>query len=142
MKKYITLFGGLILLLSSALLLGAGQQQKKMKMETVTLTGILVDSKCYGMMHENMGNDHMTPKGKVPNCASACASMGIPVALLIDGKKGAETVFLVTPAVQLAKHMAKECRVTGQKALGGVIPTKIEVKENGKWKEVEIGTMM
>ncbi|MFQ5631316.1 MAG: hypothetical protein ACE5I1_21295, partial [bacterium] len=94
------------------------------------------------MMNANLGNDHMTPKGKMPNCAAACAAMGIPVGLLVDGKKGGEVLFLVTPSTQLANYMAQTARVTGQKALGGIIPTTIEVKENGKWKKIEIGTMM
>lgn len=142
MKKHITLSISLLILLAGTLLLSAGQQQKMKKMKPVTVSGILVDTKCYGMMHDNMYNDHMTPKGKMPKCAAACAAMGIPVGLLVDGKKGEEVIFLVTPASQLANYMAKTARITGQKALGGIIPTAIEVKENGKWKKVEIGTMM
>ncbi len=144
MKRHITLTVGVVLLLSGAMLFAAGQGKKKMKMKmkTVTVTGTLIDTKCYGMNHDNIGNDHITPKGKVPNCASACASMGIPVGVLIGGKKGGDVVFLITPAGQLAKYMAKTARVTGQKAIGGLIPMKIEVKENGKWKKVNIATMM
>ena len=120
----------------------AQEKGKMKKMKSVTLSGTLIDTKCYGMNNDNIGMDHMTPKGKVPNCAAACAKMGIPVGLLIDGKKGGKVVFLVTPSLQLADHMAKTARITGHKAIGGLIPNKTEVLEHGKWKEVKFGTMM
>ncbi len=144
MKKriyWLTLFSFLF----TAVIISTTVAQEKMKMKhmkSVTLSGTLIDTKCYGMNNDNMGTDHMTPKGKMSNCAAACAKMGIPVGLLIDGKKGGEVIFLVTPSMQLASHMAKKARVTGHKAIGGLIPEKIEVMENGKWKEVKFGTMM
>jgi len=105
-----------------------------------TFKGTLVDTKCYSMMPKaNKGNDHKTPKGKMPNCATACANMGIPVALL--DKDGNQHV-LAVPANQLADHMAKEARIDGKLASGVLIPEKIEVKEGQEWKEVKIATMM
>ena len=118
------------------------------KLSVVTVTGKLIDTKCYGMMHDNLNNDHMV-KGhdgkmmKVPNCATACSAMGIPSGLLVDGKKDAQVYILITPTGTLAEHQAKEARVTGEVAYeGAIIPSKIEVKEKGKWKEVNITTMM
>ncbi|RMF59007.1 MAG: hypothetical protein D6746_08920 [Bacteroidetes bacterium] len=117
---------------------------------SVTVEGTLVDTKCYGMAvamgkpKMNVTNTHKVQKdGKmmdVPNCATACASMGIPVGVLTkDGK----TYVLLTPATALKDHMAKEARVTGDKVFdGGIIATKVEVKENGTWKDVTPGTMM
>ena len=75
-----------------------------------------------------------------PTAPPPCANMGIPTGLLT---KDGDVVILVTPTNQLAEHMAKDARVTGKKVFtGGMIPEKVEVKENGKWKEVPIGTMM
>ncbi len=117
--------------------------------DEVTVTGKLIDTKCYGMNHSNVDNDHMVPgmEGKkmmtVPNCATACASMGIPVGLLEGGKKDAKVFVLITPAGALAKHQAKEARVTGKEIYGGgILPNKIEVKEDGKWVDVTPGGMM
>jgi len=116
--------------------------------DDITVTGKLIDTKCYGMNSANVGNDHMVP-GKedkmmtMPNCATACASMGIPVGLLVDGEKDAKVYVLITPAGGLAEHQAKEARVTGMELYGGgILPSKIEVKEDGKWVDVTPGGMM
>ena len=110
-----------------------------------TVEGKFIDTKCYGMNKMNVENTHKVP-GKdgnmkeMPNCATACANMGIPTGLLT---KDGDVVILVTPTNQLAEHMAKDARVTGKKVFqGGMIPEKVEVKEKGKWKEVPIGSMM
>ena len=121
--------------------------------ETVTIQGHLIDTKCYGMgvnMDKpamNYRNTHMVPKNgemvKMPNCATACANMGIPVGIVEGSKPGNKTYVLITPSQQLASHMDKEARIEGERAFnGGIIPSKIEVKENGAWKTVEIATMM
>jgi hypothetical protein len=125
-----------------------------MPSETVTVQGHLIDTKCYGMgvnmgkAKMNYGNAHMV-KGKdgtmqkIPNCATACANMGIPVGIVEGSEPGNKTYVLVTPAGQLADHMNKEARVTGQLVYdGGLIPGKIEVKEDDGWQEVKIATMM
>lgn len=115
----------------------------------VTVTGTLIDTKCYGMNHDNMNNDHVVPMkdgklGTMANCATACAGMGIPAGLLEGGKKDGQVYIIVTPSSALASHMAKEARVTGELAYpGGIIPDKVEVKNDaGKWEAVEIATMM
>jgi len=109
-----------------------------------TFEGTLVDTKCYSMMPDaNKGNKHVVMKEgkkvKMPGCATACANMGIPVAL-VDKDGNSHT--LAVPASQLADHMASEARVQGKKMHGVVIADKIEVKKDGKWKEVQIQTMM
>ena len=114
----------------------------------VTVTGTLIDTKCYGMNHDNVENAHFAMKDgekmKMPNCATACANIGIPAGLLKDGKKDGEVFVLITPANAVADHMAKEARVTGELAYpGGIIPSKIEVKnDKGKWENVSVATMM
>lgn len=110
-----------------------------------TISGKLVDSKCYSMMPKaNAGNDHMVmgKDGKmmeVKSCATACASMGIPVALLT---KSGKLFVLAVPANQLASYMDKEARIEGKDANGVFIADKIEVKDGKKWSEVKISYMM
>lgn len=109
-----------------------------------TFSGTLVDTKCYSMMPDaNQENEHIVMKKgeklKMPGCATACANMGIPVALL---DKNGKSHVLAVPAKQLADYMALEARIEGKKMTGVLIPDKIEVKKDGKWKEVQIATMM
>lgn len=110
-----------------------------------TYTGTLVDTKCYSMMPKaNAGDEHVVmqkgKKMKMPKCATACANMGIPVALL--DKNGKQHV-LAAPAAQLADHMAKEAKVEGKIMSGVLVAQKIHVKNNdGEWEEVQIKTMM
>lgn len=118
------------------------------KAELVTVTGTFIDTKCYGMNHDNHQNDHMVMKGdkmmKVPNCATACASMGIPAGLLEKGEKDGKVHVIIAPAGTFAQHMAKEARITGTVVYeGAIMPEKVEVKnDQGKWETVEIATMM
>ncbi len=123
----------------------AGHDGNMAMAEMVTVSGTLVDTKCYGMNHENTGNDHIMPDGKtLPNCATACAGMGIPVAILEGGEKDGMVYTLVTPSMSLADHMAREARVSGSRVFeNGLIPTKIEVMNaEGGWDEVSVATMM
>lgn len=111
----------------------------------VMIEGKFIDTKCFGMDEMNSENTHKVPgkDGKMmdmPKCATACANMGIPTGLLLED---GTVVILVTPTNQLAEHMAKEARITGNMVYeGGIIPEKVEVKEGEKWMEVKIGTMM
>lgn len=76
-------------------------------------------------------------------CATDCAKKGIPVGLLIDGKKGGKVYVLTVAAPSLADHMGKRARVTGKVEFKrGLIPEKIEVKEGDTYKEVKVKTMM
>ncbi len=142
MKKFLPILG-------AAMFLFAGTMSTPSP-KPITVEGTLVDTKCYGMASA-MGkpemaihNDHMVMKdGKmmnVPNCATACASMGIPTGVTTaDGK----TYIIITSATALKEHMAKEVRVTGDEAFkGGILAKKVEVKEGDKWKDVTPGAMM
>ena len=124
------------LLMATPLLAGPGK--------TTTVKGVLVDSKCYGMMNANVTNDHQTPDGLMPSCGAACAAMGIPVAVLKNGKQGGEVFILIMPSGPMGEHMAKEIKVTGTVTYkGSLIPDKILVTtDNGKREEVKRGTMM
>jgi hypothetical protein len=108
------------------------------KGKSVTVTGTLIDTKCYSMNSQNKGRDHVTPHGEMKGCAGLCANLGIPVAVLTS--KG-EVWTLVTPSKDLADHMAETCRVTGVAVYGGrqLRPDKIEVQDAaGHWTEVKI----
>ena len=112
-------------------------------MKPVTITGTLIDTKCYSMMPAaNKPNDHMTEKGKMVACATACANMGIPVGVLQDD---GNVIVLLAPAASFSAYMAQTVRVTGTKAIDGhgLIVQKAEAKNaKGKWEEIEIVTMM
>ncbi len=116
----------------------AFSQSGMSKGKTITVTGTLIDTKCYSMDARNKGQDHQTPHGEMKGCAALCANLGIPVAVLTS--KG-EVWTLVTPSKDLAGHMAETCRVTGVAVYGGrqLRPDKIEVKDaSAKWSEVKI----
>lgn len=114
------------------------------KGEEITVTGTLVGTKCYGMNNDNIANKHMTPKGEMPGCATACANMGIPAGVLKDGKKGGDLYILITPSTAIADHMGATVKATGMETFDhAIIPSKIMVKtKDGKWEEVKIATMM
>ena len=98
-----------------------------------SFTGQLVDTRCMAMDASNTGQDHKG--GAMKGCATACAQMGIPVALYIDGKMHT----IAAPAPLLAPYMAKEATIEGEMTPGGVImPMKVMVEG----KEVDIKGMM
>ncbi len=83
------------------------------KVETVT--GVLVDQACYKADKTNTGERHTMKNGPMDNCATACAKMGQPVALVTsDGK-----VYVVTGQYaankneKLIAHMAHAVELTG-----------------------------
>ena len=122
----------------------------------ITVEGKMVDSKCYGMA-TGMGmpdaainDDHMVPKPdgdgmmEMPKCGTACANMGIPVAVLEGGEPGGDVYVIIGPAGGFAEYMAKDVKFEGEEAYpGAIIPSKLWVKEDGKWAEKDLpGTMM
>lgn len=122
----------------------------------ITVEGKMVDSKCYGMatgmdMPEAAINDaHMVPKPdgdgmmEMASCGTACANMGIPVAVLEGGEPGGDVYVIIGPANGFAEYMAMEVKVEGEEAYpGSIIPSKLWVKEDGNWVEKALpGTMM
>jgi hypothetical protein len=138
-KVSLILLISLSLSLSLFLFLQAGDKDKG---GAKTIEGTLVDTKCYAM-GAFVTNDHVDMKGnKLPNCATACAAMGIPVAVLDKDKK---VHVLASPANGYAQWMAKEVRIKGMygKHAKVFIPSHIEVKEKGKWVKKDLpGAMM
>ncbi len=103
--------------------------------KSITVAGTLVDTRCFSKNRSWSGNDH----GAVKGCATACAKMGIPAAVL----SGDEMFVVVAPAPILAEHMAKQVRMTGTEVQSGmVVPAKLEVKTASGWKTVSTSAMM
>ena len=141
-KLYFILSAALILVISSALLLLYAGEKGKGEIKAQVIEGTLIDTKCYAM-GAFVTNDHKDMKGnRLPNCATACAAMGIPVGIL-DSEK---TVHIIAgPASGYSQWMAMEIRLSGMygKHAPVFIPEKIEVKEKGKWVQKELpGAMM
>ena len=117
---------------------GAGGAKKP---AVVTITGTLVDTRCYSMSAENMGNDH----GDMPGCGAACAASGIPVGIVKDGKKGDPAIILLAPAKSFAAEVGKTVRASGTYVWhnAALRPDKVEVQDGkGNWTEIVIKTMM
>jgi hypothetical protein len=123
----------LVLVLSFALVAMAGEKPKE-----VTVTGVLVDSKCYAAGGFT-ANTHMDKE----NCGTMCARGGIPVGVL-DQKSN--TLYIIGgPAGAYADWIGMEARVSGKiasRAANVLMPDKIKVKENGKWVEKKVGKTM
>jgi hypothetical protein len=68
----------------------AGVHREDMNLGTVTLTGEIVDTKCYfGVMNPGRGKVHK-------DCAARCISGGVPPGLLVrDSRETARTILLV-----------------------------------------------
>ena len=98
----------------------------------MTVEGELVDVTCY--MNGAKGSEHQM-------CAIACAKNGQPVGIAAkDGK----VYNLLTVAPKLSAYMAKKLKVTGayHAASQSIKPSKIFVKEDRKWKEIEVPKVM
>ena len=97
-------------------------------------TGTLVDTRCMAMDTSNIGNDHKG--GAMKGCGTACAKMGIPVALLVGNKMHV----LAAPAPQFADYVGEEITVTGQLVGGSWIMPEKAMTASGD--EIAVGAMM
>ena len=82
---------------------------------TQTISGQLIDQTCYKMNSSNTGVDHKMPSGDVKDCATTCARMGRPLALLTaDGKVYTVTGDLASNSnAKLVPHMSHKVELTG-----------------------------
>ncbi len=121
-----------LLALAVLLLVGAWAYAQK----EATVEGTLVDAKCY-LAGGFKGNEHMG----MANCGTMCAKGGHPVAL-VDAKNNYYTLLVAAPKV--ADLVGKEVRVKGKAndKTRTVAVDKLEVKKNGTWEEVKLGTAM
>ena len=125
----------IMLVFISALFLFA--QEKKEKPKTSVIEGTLVDMKCYAA-GGHLTNDH----GDMENCGTMCAKGGLPVAI-VDKDKNVH--FLAVSAPGYADWVGAHMRLTGmhgKNAHAAFIPTKIEMKDGGKWVEKKVAKTM
>ncbi len=122
----------LVLLLAFGVAVAAGLYAAE---KTVTLEGTLVDSKCYLKDNANIGNDH----GGMPECGTMCLKGGTPGGLVTANKKYHP---IIASSHVLAPHVGQTIRVVGTLNGTAILPEKVEVKKEGKWEEVKLGTMM
>lgn len=110
--------------------------QEKTAAKPETITGTLVDLKCYAA-GGYLTNDH----GDMKACGAMCATGGLPVGLVEANKK---VHFLAVPAPAFASYVGQEIRFTGMhgKHADVFIPEKMEVKKEGKWIEEKLPKTM
>ncbi len=110
--------------------------QEKSAAKPETISGTLVDLKCYAA-GGFLTNDH----GDTKACGSMCATGGLPVGVVDANKK---VHFLGVPAPAYASYVGQEVRFTGMhgKNADVFIPEKLEVKEDGKWVEKKLPKTM
>ena len=107
------------------------------------VSGVLVDTRCYGFDNSNVGNTHKMGGANVPGCATACAKMGIPVAILDGGTSGGQLYTIASPAPGFADYMGMQARMSGTEIISGLmLPQQLEVKTASGWKKVNIKGMM
>jgi hypothetical protein len=143
-----------VLLLAAGLTLGAlAQDMPKPKMDT--LSGVLADYTCaskgkvmmnswYNATHD----DHKTPDGPKPGCATMCLkSLGQPAALFDADKEQMKAVFACNPALTLGDYAAQEVEVTGFWAGNkgdsprAFVPAKIRAAGGSDWVDVACAQM-
>ncbi|MGH7598409.1 MAG: hypothetical protein ACREOI_18790 [bacterium] len=110
--------------------------QEKAAAKSETITGTLVDLKCYAA-GGYLTNDH----GDMKACGSMCATGGLPVGLVDANKK---VHFLAVPAPGFASYVGQEIRFTGMhgKHADVFIPEKMEITKEGKWVEEKLPKTM
>ncbi len=100
--------------------------------DNVTLEGTLVSSSCYlGSPNHPTGNDMGGRKG----CGTFCLRRGDPAGLVT--KENAFHV-LVAASVVLAPYVGSQVRVTGVDHNGDIAVRKVELENNGTWKEIDL----
>ncbi len=121
------IFFNLSFLLMMTGLLAAGQ--------TVRLEGTLVCSKCYLTDNSLIHNYHFP----MTKCGTMCLNNGTPAGLLTQDQ---EFHAIIAPSSSLADYVGRAIRVSGSLHEGSILATTVEVKEDEKWKKVELRNMM
>ena len=123
------------------------------KPEPVTISGVVADYSCASKGHAMMGNwynathdDHKTPDGPKPGCATMCLkALGQPAALFDTSKETMTAVFACNPEHTLAGYAAKEVEVMGfwggEGSSNAFVPQKIRAAGAGEWEEVVCAQM-
>ncbi len=103
--------------------------------DTVEVTGVLVDTRCFRLdKAANRADDHLRPEGRVPGCGAACARQGIPVAVLEEGRPEGYVWVLAFPPQALAEYVGQTVRVRGDYRAEGILePLRVEMQAAGGW---------
>lgn len=91
--------------------------------DSLSIEGILICAHCYALNQENTGIDHHLPeKGLVKECASQCANLGYPIAVLSEKTVAGANVWVIRTSSQLfSDYMGKLTEVKGSLVTKGVI---------------------
>lgn len=116
-----------------------------------TLKGKVIDLTCASKAKATMdswtnadNDEHMTPEGKKPGCATMCLKGGQPAALFAGGKVVA--ALACNPRATLADYAAKDVELEGfwggskKDDARSFIPEKIRTP-GGEWQTVDCATM-
>ncbi len=98
--------------------------------DSLSIEGTLICAHCYALNQENTGVDHTLPEsGFVKECASQCANLGYPIAVLSEKMVAGANVWVIQTSSQLfSDYMGKKAEVRGSLVTNGVIePTGILV---------------
>lgn len=99
--------------------------------QETTLTGILVDTKCY-IGGGAKDNDHMGVKA----CGTMCLEDGIPAGLLVGDK----LYTIVFPSKTFAKFVGQTVEITGSLSNDVfLVPSKAVAKVKGKDVKIKLG---
>jgi len=100
--------------------------------DTLTVSGILIDTHCYALDKNNVGHDHNLPQsGFREDCAEYCALQGYPVGVLVEEDGEEDYVWAIMTASQIfADYMTRTVRVVGTVRSDGVLdPLGVDLKE-------------
>jgi len=106
--------------------------------DTLSFRGTLIDTHCYSLDQENIGEDHTLPEsGFREDCAQYCANLGYPVAVLVGGKPGNKVWIMRFSSQVFAEYMANEVRVDAEFISNGLAePFKVEMKTEDGWIQI------
>ncbi len=100
----------------------------------VTIQGELIDTACFVSSDgDAKGKDHAA-------CATKCMASGVPAAILPEGKKAGDMMYLLTNPTVLASYAGQTIKVEGvaHADMHGLDVKKLYVKDGDKWKEVQL----
>lgn len=104
--------------------------------DELQVSGLLICAHCYALNTDNTGLHHQLPKsGYIENCASKCATLGYPIAVLTNNNLEDSSMWIQRISSSLfTDYMTQEVRVTGTYVADGLMePTSIKVKVMTEW---------
>lgn len=137
MKRMIAMLGGGILAasLSVAAYAHEGHEHKGgADDKVVTIQGELIDTACFVTSDgDAKGKDHAA-------CATKCMASGVPAAILPEGKKAEDMMYLLTNPTVLAPYAGQTIKVEGtaHADMHAIDVKKLSVQQGSDWKEIQL----